>query len=458
MKKSIMNSMFVAKQVAVAIAVTVAFSVSNAYAQVQKEVTGKLDGYLGAHLAQGTFSGTVTVTEHGKTIYSRGFGMANYEKQLPNGADVKYRLGSISKSFTAVLVMQLQEQGKLNVQDKVSKCLPDFPNGDKITLHHLLSSTAGLPDFVNFWKGVNTTPATIPDILALVKDKPLEFEPGSKWKYSSTGYVVLAQVIEQVTGKPYEKVLARQILKPLKMQSTGVELSEPVKGLALGYNHDGLDRKPASPIDMSWCNAAGAIYSTPTDMAKFDAGLKGNKLLSDASKNQMFTPVMKGYGYGWVIDSVAGQQRLSHSGAINGFKANFIRLPESGIAITILSNYESQQVNGPISRDVTAIVLGEKYQVPVVHTLTPLSDSQLAAYVGEYQVAPKMSFKVTLQDGQLFAEGPNNDVFQMFPEAEDKFFLKVAPALITFERDAEGKIAKMLMHHGGRTMPAARIN
>lgn len=458
MKKSIINSLFVAKRVAVAIVVTVAFSVNSAYAQAQKEVTNKLHEYLGAHLVQGTFSGIVTVTEHGKPVYSQGFGMANYAEQLPNGADVKYRLGSISKSFTAVLVMQLQEQGKLNVQDNVSKYLPDFPNGDKITLHHLLSSTSGLPDFVNFWKEVNTKPATTTDILALVKDKPLEFEPGTKWKYSSTGFVVLAQVIEQVTGKPYQKVLAQHILKPLKMHSTGVEFSKPVNGLALGYNHDGLHRKLANPIDMSWCHAAGAIYSTPTDMAKFDAGLTGNKLLSDASKKQMFTPVMKDYGYGWVIDSVAGQQRISHSGAINGFKANFIRLPETGIAITILSNYESQQVNGPISKDVTAIVLGEKYQVPVVHNITPLSDSQLAAYVGEYQVAPKVSFKVKLEDGQLFAEGPNNDVFQMFPEAEDKFFLKVAPALITFEKDAEGKIAKMLMHHGGRTMPAARIN
>ncbi|GAB3203024.1 hypothetical protein GCM10027293_31280 [Pontibacter aydingkolensis] len=131
--------------------------------------------------------------------------MADYEKDIANGAEVKYRIGSLTKSFTSVLVMQLQEQ--LNVQDKVAKYLPDFPNGENITLHHLLSNTSGLPDFVNHWKDVNTKPATTNDILTLIKDMPLDFEPGAKRNYSSTGFIILAQVIEKVTGKPYEKVL-----------------------------------------------------------------------------------------------------------------------------------------------------------------------------------------------------------------------------------------------------------
>jgi len=458
MKKSIMNRVVVAKQIATTLVLTVALSISSAYAQVQQDVTAKLNEYLNAHLAQGTFSGTVMVTEKGVPVYSQGFGMANYEKQLPNGPDVKYRIGSVTKSFTAVLVMQLQEQGKLNVQDKVSKYLPTFPNGDKITLHHLLSNTSGLPDFVNHWQGVNTKPASTNDILALVKDMPLEFEPGTKWKYSSTGFVVLAQVIEKVTGKPYEKVLAKQILNPLKMKYSGLEFSKLVPGLALGYNHDGIDRKLARPIDMSWCHAAGAMYSTTADLAKFDAALKGNKLLTDESKKQLFTPVMKDYGYGFVIDKAGDKQRISHSGAINGFKANFIRLPEQDIAITILSNYESQQVNGPISSDITAIVLGEKYEVPVARKMVELTPEQLSAYVGQYQVGPNMIFKVTLTENLLYVAAAGQDSFAIFPEAEDKFFIKVAPAQVTFEKDAEGKITKMLMVHKGRAMPAARIN
>ncbi|MEJ8758348.1 serine hydrolase [Pontibacter sp. H259] len=458
MKKSIMNRVATAKYLVAALVVTMALSISSAYAQVQKNLSAKLNEYLDAHLGQGTFSGTVMVTEKGIPVYSKGFGMADYEKQLPNGPEVKYRIGSITKSFTAVLVMQLQEQGKLNVQDKVSKYLPSFPNADKITLHQLLSNTSGLPDFVNHWQNVNTKPATTTDILALVKDMPLEFEPGTKWKYSSTGFVVLGQVIEKVTGKPYEKVLAQQILKPLNMKASGLEFSKPVAGLAKGYNHDGIDRKLAKPIDMSWCHAAGAMYSTVTDLAKFDAALKGNKLLSEDSKELLFTPVMKDYGYGFVIDKAGDKQRISHSGAINGFKANFIRFPEQDIAITILSNYESQQVNGPISSDITAIVLGDKYEVPTVHKMVNLSPEQLAPYVGEYQVGPKMVFKVTLTDNLLYVGAPGQDTFAIFPEAEDKFFIKVAPAQITFEKDAEGKITKMLMVHKGRAMPAARIN
>ncbi|MBB6609657.1 serine hydrolase [Pontibacter sp. Tf4] len=426
-------------------------------AQPSQNLSAKLDEYLNAHLAQGTFSGTVAVTQNGKTIYSKGFGMADYEKGIPNGTDVKYRIGSVTKSFTAILIMQLQERGKLNVQDKLSKYLPDFPNSDKITLQQLLTHTAGLPDYVTMWKDVNTKPATNQQIIAFFKDNKLEFEPGTKWKYSSTGYILLGRVIEVVTGKPYEKVLARQILKPLKMHTAGLEFSAPVQGMAKGYNHDGLERKPARYIDMSWCHAAGGMYATPTDLAKLDEGLRSGKLLKEASLKEMFTPVMKNYGYGWVIDSVHNTLRISHSGAINGFKANFIRLPQQNIAITIMSNYESQQVNGPISADITAIVLGAPYEVPVARQVVLLSPEKLAAYVGEYQVGPKMVFTVTLTDNLLYVSaGPES--FPIFPEEEDKFFVKVAPAQVTFEKDADGRITKMYMHHKGKAMPATRLN
>ena len=155
---------------------------------------------------------------------------------------------------------------------------------------------------------------------------------------------------------------------------------------------------------------------------------------------------------------MASPERFSNQLKINGFKANFIRLPEQDIAITILSNYESQQVNGPISSDITAIVLGEKYEVPVARKMVELTPAQLSAYVGEYQVGPKMIFKVTLTDNLLYVGAPGQDSFAIFPEAEEKFFIKVAPAQVTFEKDAEGKITKMLMVHKGKAMPAARIN
>lgn len=431
---------------------------NQAAAQVPQDVEAKLDAYLSAHQAQGTFSGTVAITQHSKTIYSKGFGMADYEATIANGPDVKYRIGSVTKSFTAILIMQLQEQGKLNVHDKLSKYLPDFPNSDKITLQHLLAHTSGLPDYVMLWKEVNTKPATNQEIIAFFKDNQLEFEPGTEWKYNSTGYILLGRVIEVVTKKPYDKVLARQILKPLKMHNAGLEFSTPVAGLAKGYNNDGLERKAARYIDMSWCHAAGAMYATPADLAKLDAALQTNKLLSEASKKEMLTPVMKNYAYGWVVDSVHQTQRISHSGAINGFKANFIRLPGHNLSITIMSNYESQQVNGPISSDITAIVMGAPYEVPVARKMVQLSSEQLRAYVGEYQVGPKMIFKVTLADNLLYVGAAGQESFAIFPEAEDEFFVRVAPAQVTFEKDADGKIIKMLMHHKGKAMPAARLN
>ncbi|MDX5423333.1 MAG: serine hydrolase [Hymenobacteraceae bacterium] len=428
------------------------------YAKAQ-DFSDKLTKYLETHLQQGTFSGTVVVTEKGKTIYSKGFGMADYEEGVPNNENIKYRFGSIGKVFTAAMILQLQEQGRLHVQDKLSKHIPDFPNGDKITLHHLLTHTSGLANYTDTWENVYTQPTTGKDLIAYFKDKPMEFEPGEKFSYCNSGYVLLGYIIELKTGKTYEQVLTKNILKPLKMSTAGLEGGNmAVPGLAVGYDYSGAQRKLSSPIDMSWCWAAGGVYGTAADLVKFDEGLKGNKILSEASKKLMYTPNMRDYGYGCVIDSVFNQQRIHHTGAINGFKASFVRLPGKEMTIAILSNYESQQVNGPITRDITAVVLGEKYEVPVVRSIIPMPATALAAYVGEYQVSPKFSFRITLEENQLYAEGPGQDKFEIFPEAEDKFFVKVAPALITFEKNEEGKIAKMLMHHGGRTMPAVRAN
>ncbi|MFD2514080.1 serine hydrolase [Pontibacter locisalis] len=428
----------------------------NAKAQ---DVASNLTQYIDSHLQQGTFSGTVVVTEKGKPIYSKGFGMADYDKSVANGAETKFRFGSITKSFTAALILQLQEQGKLHVQDKLSKYLPDFPNADKITLHHLLTHTSGLANYTDTWSNVYTQPASAKELINYFKDKPMLFEPGAKFSYCNSGYVLLGHVVEIVTGKTYEQALSKNIFKPLKMTTAGLEGgSKAVRGMAVGYNHNGAKRKLSNPIDMSWCWAAGAIYGTAADLAKWDEGLRGNKILSEESKKLMYAAEKNNYGYGCVIDSLYGELRISYSGAINGFKASFIRFPGKETTIAVLSNYESQQVNGPIVKDVTAIVFGEKYEVPVVRHIVAMPAAKLASYVGEYQVSPKFAFKVTLEEGQLFAEGPGQDKFEIFPEAEDKFFLKVAPALISFEKDEAGKVVKMLMHHGGRTMPAVRAN
>ena len=427
----------------------------HSFAQTYSE---KLDQYIAAHVQQEIYSGTVTVTENGKVVYSKGFGMADYYKQLSNNADTRFRFGSITKAFTATLILQLQEQGKLNVQDKVSKYLPDFPHGDKITLHQLLTHTSGLSNYTDYWDDVNVKPATATEIINYFKDKPLEFEPGQKFGYCNSGYVLLGYIAEKVSGKTYEQLLAKNILKPLKMTTAGLEGgANRIQKLALGYDHSGVNRKAATPIDMSWCWAAGALTGTAADLMKFDQGLQGNKLLSEASKNLMYTPEKKNYGYGCVIDSLYGAKRISYTGAINGFKASFIRFPEKQLTITILSNYQSQQVNGPIAKDITAIVLGQKFEMPVVRKMITLSPTKLQAYVGSYEVAPQMAFNVVYDGEQLLMEGMGQPAFAIFPEAEDKFFLKVAPAVVAFEKDENGNISKLTMTHNGRAMPAKRV-
>jgi CubicO group peptidase (beta-lactamase class C family) len=270
-----------------------------------KELKQEMDDYLNACHRIWKFHGAALVAQKGKVIFENGYGMANIELDVPNTPEMKFQIGSITKQFTATAVMQLQEKGLLSLSDTITKYLPDYPKerGDKITIHHLLTHTSGIPNYTDMPELMQkkSLAVSVEDLLAAFNDKPLEFEPGEKWKYSNSGYVVLGAIIEKVSGHTYEDYIRENILQPLNMSNSGYDHRDRIiKNRPCGYTQDEKgDLRNADFVHMSAPYAAGALYSTVGDMLLWDQALYTEKVLKKTSLEKMFTPFKENYGFGW---------------------------------------------------------------------------------------------------------------------------------------------------------------
>jgi len=340
---------------------------SSAICGAGQDLEKKVDEYIGAWTKMERFSGSVLIAKNGKVLLGKGYGMANLEHDISNTTQTKFRTGSVGKQFTAACIMQLQEQGKLSVDDTLDKYIPDYPNGDKITIHHLLTHTSGIVNVTGLpeFRQRLVFPTTLEENILLFKDKPLEFAPGERYKYSNSGYLLLGYIIEKVTGQTYEEYLKDNIFGPLGMENSGYgHPSTILKHRASGYNitPEGIINGPYN--DMSAPHAGGALYSTVEDMLLWDQGLYSEKILQKSSLDKMFTPFKGNYGYGWRIDEIFGRKRIHHGGSIvGGFQANIARYVEDKTLIVFFSN--RQPVNTrKIAEDLAAIVFGEAYDLP----------------------------------------------------------------------------------------------
>lgn len=310
-----------------------------------------LDQKVDAYLREKNFQGTVLIAKQGKVLFSKGYGLANAEHGIPNTSQTVFRLGSITKQFTAVAILQLQEQGKLKIQDPISKYLPEYPRGDQITIHHLLTHTSGIPsitDFPNLSK-IQRHPATPEKVMVYFKDLPLEFEPGSNCKYSDSGYIVLGAIVERAAGVPYEKYVQDHFFLPLGMKATYFDHNQRViphraAGYGVGTNGEKIN---AEFIEMSFPHGAGSLASTVSDLYLWDRALKEGKLLSKESTEKLFQVQAFSeknhiaYGYGFFVDSE--KRTIGHMGSIEGFRAAAYRHLEGDVTLILLSNQENTQ-------------------------------------------------------------------------------------------------------------------
>ena len=291
------------------------------------------------------FGGSVLAAQDGVILVSQGVGMADEENKVPNTPQTRFRLGSVTKQFTSMAIMMLQERKKLNVQDLVCQYLPDCPPAwQEVTIHHLLTHTSGIPNFTsqNSYAATWATPSTPIQTIDRFIDRPLIFEPGERFSYSNSGYIVLGYLIELVSGQSYEAFLQENIFDPLEMTNTGYDHNRG--DLAVGYVALGLE---APYIDMSIPYAAGGLYSTVEDLYLWDQALYTDRLLSQDLLDLMWTPYAQEapkiqYGYGWEISDHDGHHQISHNGGVNGFTSVIIRYPAERTTVIVLSNFESR--------------------------------------------------------------------------------------------------------------------
>jgi len=320
------------------------------------------------------FSGVVLLARDGKILFARAYGMANLEHDVPNTVDTKFRLGSVTKQFTAAAIMMLQERKKLSVHDSICKYVHDCPDSWKsITIHHLLSHTSGIPSFTEFADNdrYERLPMQVVNTIARFKDRPLDFPPGERFQYSDSGYLLLGYAIEQASGEKYEDFIRKNIYEPLHMQDSGYDHPWIIlKHRAQGYSSKDGSLVNATCMAMDTPFAGGSQYSTVRDLLLWDQALYTEKLLSQASLQTLFTPNPGpyppgwllgnkggGYGYGWMIDELFGRKLYHHGGLIYGFTSIIMRYPEDKTLVIVLKNRD-EDFPGNI-RDMKIVSIGE---------------------------------------------------------------------------------------------------
>jgi CubicO group peptidase (beta-lactamase class C family) len=317
----------------------------------------RLEKAVQMRVSKGQFMGAVLVARSGRTVLSKGYGMANLEWHVPNSPRTRFRIGSLTKQFTAASVLLLEERGKLNIADPISRYMPDAPPAWRaITVFNLLTHTSGIPDLTTFpdFDATEAHPATPDELVGRFRDKPLDFPPGTAFKYSNSGYILLGYLIEKITGQTYRQFVQENIFRPLGMKNSGYDSNtEIVFQHAQGYASGKTGLVVAGYVDMSIPFAAGGLYSTTEDLLRWEEALYGGKLLSAASLTKMTTPFKGDYAFGVAVDLDArGNRVIRHGGAIEGFGASLIYVPAERLSVIVLSNIE-----GPSARDVSDAIL-----------------------------------------------------------------------------------------------------
>ena len=424
------------------------------------DLAGRMDAYLAAAHKLNRFSGSVLIARGGRMILSKGYGMANYELDVPNTPKTKFRLGSVTKQFTAMAILKLEETGKLKVTDAVKTIFPDYPGGDKITIHHLLTHTSGIPNLTEFPDYVKTMTLPSPALQTVerFKNLPLDFAPGEKFSYSNSGYILLGAIIEKVTGRSYEDYVRENIFQTLSMDDTGYDHAEVVlKNRASGYEFP-VDKMSNAPyVDMSIPHAAGALYSTVDDLYKWDRALYTEKLISKADMARMFAPFKANYAYGWMTGSFAGHKNIRHGGGINGFTTDISRFPDDDACVIVLNNFSTGYTQ-ETSDALAGILFDQAVELPKEKKAVKLPAEILDAYQGEYQLeGSQVVFSITRDGDGLFVQVPQQPRMALLAESETKFFMKNVGFEVTFVKDASGRVTHFILLQGKRETKALRV-
>ncbi|HCU6011433.1 TPA: serine hydrolase [Legionella pneumophila] len=425
----------------------------------------RMEQVVQTYVADKQFMGSILVAQHGHIILDKGYGYANLEWQIPNTTTTKFRIASLTKQFTAVAILLLEEQGKLKISDFTNKYMPDAPSAwDKVTLFHLLNHTSGIPSYTSFpdFAAFTTSTKTPEQQIEFFRNKPLNFQPGSNFEYNNSAYVLLGYLIEKISGQSYADFVVHNIFKPLDMNDSGYDShSEIILHRASGYMVSPNGLCNADYLDMSIPYSAGSLYSTTHDLLLWEQGLFGGKILSSASLEKMIEPFKNDYGFGVRIHSLDGHKSITHAGGTSGFNTKLIYSPDDKLTVIVLANLNALgYVAQDLALKMVALAHGKTVTLPSERKEINVSSETLAKYVGTFNIEPYVgaygltSLKqliISLENGYLVAQETNQPKTQLFPESETNFFGKIPDIQINFFKNKQGQISHLKLHQDGET-------
>jgi CubicO group peptidase (beta-lactamase class C family) len=423
----------------------------------------QIDSLVTAYSNNAEFCGSILVAKKGKILLKKGYGYSDAGQQIPNNETTVFNIASVTKTFTATLILKLQEEGKLSVNDTLGKYYPGYPQGSKITIHQLLTHTSGIHDYLEtkeFQQIDQAKALSVEEMIAFFKNKPLDFEPGSKFRYSNSGYTMLGYIIEKVTGMSYGNALQTYIFKPLQMRHSSfgppdTSVTKPATGYMMYYKNF---KRPSFRVNPSISYATGAIYSNVEDLYIWNNALQSGKFLSKKTLAEAYKKDKGNYGYGWVTDSLYGKQRVSHDGNIPGYKSNINRFPDDEVCVIALSNSNNSGVGGMV-RNIVNILYHQPLpkafaDLPVIN----LPDSVKQEYTGVYKFRKEDSVQavISLKNDHLFITLGNQHEFEIFPVFKDVF--KGSNIRFEFKRNNPGQVQQIWMFKEGELAQVTKLD
>jgi CubicO group peptidase (beta-lactamase class C family) len=391
----------------------------------------------------------VIVTRRGETLLRKGYGMADLEFRIPIEPDMVFRLGSITKQFTAVGILMLEERRKLSVKDPITKFLPDYPTQNQtITVEHLLTHSSGIRSYTSMpeWRPLWRKDFTLTELIDFFKGQPMDFTPDERWLYNNSGYILLGAILEKASGESYEDFIRKNIFEPLGMKSSCYDRTERILPRRVkGYQRSSQGFQNAPYLSMSQPYAAGSLASSVDDLVIWNRAVWSNRLLKKETMARAHTAYSlkdgrsTGYGYGWMIASFEGRRTVEHGGGIHGFATYALSLPDNDIYVAVLTNGAA----GPdVSPERLALrAAGHALGRPVVEpTAISLKAEQIDRYVGTYSIAGKDERIISRDGAQLYSQRSGGGRNPIHPLSETEFFFPNSHNRVFFRLDGNGRV------------------
>lgn len=404
---------------------------------------------------------TAIVAKEGKIIYQDAIGQANMELGVQMKMEHVFRIGSITKQFTSVAIMQLEEQGKLSIQDPITKFIPDYPTkGHTITIEHLLTHTSGIRSYTDMesFGSMFRKDMSPMELVDVFKDEPMDFAPGEKFNYNNSGYILLGVIIEKVSGLPYEEYVQKHLYEPLGMNASYYgSASRVIPNRVAGYQGSKEDYRNADYLSMTLPYAAGSLLSTVADLYTWTKAVHAHQLVSAKSLQKAFSPYKlnngeeSDYGYGWSLSKIYDRPAVEHGGGINGFLTESIYVPEEELFVAVFSNCNCQSPS-PAANKMTALALGELK----TFTKVELSAEKLQEYVGIYENEEGNKHKIVVEEGQLYTMSRGGNRYELNPMGKDWVFFNDNLRTAQFVRGEDGTVAAVKAYERGSYLGTAK--